>query len=192
MSSADYTPIKVEDQVGKPLSPYAATKAMDEMYAAVFALTYGLPAVGLRYFNVFAPRQDPNGPYAAVIPLWVQSLIKQTPIFINGDGETGRDFCYVANAVQANLLAATASAEAANQVWVNRRTRGIRGKKRQSEVLKMPRQIKNTFFATDSFSACSAYSAVHLQFLDFKFQINYFSPLHKIDINKSTRIFTFR
>jgi UDP-N-acetylglucosamine 4-epimerase len=98
---------KVEDTIGKPLSPYAVTKYVNELYADVFARTYGLESIGLRYFNVFGPRQDPDGAYAAVIPKWIASLIKGEPVFINGDGETSRDFCFVANAVQANLLAAT-------------------------------------------------------------------------------------
>ena len=98
---------KVEDTIGKPLSPYAVTKFVNELYADVFARTYGLQSIGLRYFNVFGPRQDPDGAYAAVIPKWIASLIKGEPVFINGDGETSRDFCFVANAVQANLLAAT-------------------------------------------------------------------------------------
>ena len=100
---------KVEDTIGKPLSPYAVTKYVNELYADVFARTYGLESIGLRYFNVFGPRQDPDGAYAAVIPKWIASLIKCEPVFINGDGETSRDFCFVANAVQANLLAATVS-----------------------------------------------------------------------------------
>jgi UDP-N-acetylglucosamine 4-epimerase len=98
---------KVEDTIGKPLSPYAVTKYVNELYAYVFAKTYGLQSTGLRYFNVFGPRQDPDGAYAAVIPKWIASMIKNEPIYINGDGQTSRDFCYVSNAVQANLLAAT-------------------------------------------------------------------------------------
>jgi len=98
---------KVEDKIGKPLSPYAVTKYVNELYAEVFARTYGFNAIGLRYFNVFGPRQDPNGAYAAVIPKWIASMIKGEPVFINGDGETSRDFCYIDNTVQANLLAAT-------------------------------------------------------------------------------------
>lgn len=97
---------KVEDNIGKPLSPYAVTKYVNELYASVFARSYGFETIGLRYFNVFGPRQDPNGAYAAVIPKWTDALIKSEPIYINGDGETSRDFCYVANAVQANLLSA--------------------------------------------------------------------------------------
>jgi UDP-N-acetylglucosamine/UDP-N-acetylgalactosamine 4-epimerase len=97
---------KVEENIGNPLSPYAVTKYVNELYASVFALSYGFETIGLRYFNVFGPRQDPNGAYAAVIPKWTDALIKGEPIYINGDGETSRDFCYVANAVQANLLSA--------------------------------------------------------------------------------------
>lgn len=109
---------KVEDNIGKPLSPYAVTKYVNELYADVFGKTYGLQSIGLRYFNVFGPRQDPNGAYAAVIPKWIDSLIKREPVYINGDGETSRDFCFIANVVQANLLAATTqSPEAANQVY---------------------------------------------------------------------------
>jgi UDP-N-acetylglucosamine 4-epimerase len=109
---------KVEDTIGKPLSPYAVTKYVNELYADVFGKTYGLQSVGLRYFNVFGPRQDPNGAYAAVIPKWISSMIQNEPIYINGDGETSRDFCFVNNAVQANLLAATVQApEGVNQVY---------------------------------------------------------------------------
>ena len=109
---------KVEDTIGKPLSPYAVTKYVNELYADVFGKTYGLQSIGLRYFNVFGPRQDPNGAYAAVIPKWVASMIKGEPIYINGDGETSRDFCFIANVVQANLLAATTQdPEAVNQVY---------------------------------------------------------------------------
>jgi UDP-N-acetylglucosamine 4-epimerase len=109
---------KVEDRIGKPLSPYAVTKYVNELYADVFARCYGLESIGLRYFNVFGPRQDPHGAYAAVIPKWIDAMIKGETIYINGDGETSRDFCYVANAVQANLLAATVlNQEAVNQVY---------------------------------------------------------------------------
>ncbi|HRO41795.1 MAG TPA: SDR family oxidoreductase [Flavipsychrobacter sp.] len=94
---------KVEDRVGNPLSPYAVTKKTNELYADVFAKLYGMKVVGLRYFNVFGPRQDPDGPYAAVIPLFVSGILKQTPVYINGDGEQTRDFTYVDNAVQANI-----------------------------------------------------------------------------------------
>jgi len=98
---------KVEDFIGKPLSPYAVTKYVNELYADVFARCYGFEATGLRYFNVFGKRQDPNGAYAAVIPKWISAMIKNEKIYINGDGETSRDFCFVENAVQANLLSAT-------------------------------------------------------------------------------------
>ncbi len=109
---------KVEDAIGKPLSPYAVTKYVNELYADVFARCYGFSTIGLRYFNVFGPRQDPEGAYAAVIPKWIASLIKGEPVYINGDGETSRDFCFIANVVQANLLAATAqSPDALNQVY---------------------------------------------------------------------------
>ena len=100
---------KVEEIIGKPLSPYAVTKYVNELYADVFARCYGFNTIGLRYFNVFGPRQDPNGAYAAVIPKWTAALLQGDTVQINGDGETSRDFCFIANAVQANLLAATAS-----------------------------------------------------------------------------------
>lgn len=109
---------KVEDNIGKPLSPYAVTKYVNELYADVFSKNYGFNCVGLRYFNVFGKRQDPNGAYAAVIPKWTAAMIKGEAIYINGDGETSRDFCYVVNAVQANLLAAAAiNVETKNQVF---------------------------------------------------------------------------
>lgn len=108
---------KVEDTIGKPLSPYAVTKYVNELYADVFNKIYGLETIGLRYFNVFGPRQDPDGAYAAVIPKWAASMVKGSEVFINGDGQTSRDFCYVANVIQANLLAATSAADAANQVY---------------------------------------------------------------------------
>jgi UDP-N-acetylglucosamine 4-epimerase len=98
---------KIEPRTGHPLSPYAASKAVDELYAGIFHRCYGLEVVGLRYFNVFGPRQDPNGAYAAVIPRWIGALLGDGLCQIHGDGETSRDFCYVENAVQANLLAAT-------------------------------------------------------------------------------------
>ena len=109
---------KVEDVIGKPLSPYAVTKYVNELYADVFARSYGFTTIGLRYFNVFGKRQDPNGAYAAVIPRWTAAMISNDDVFINGDGETSRDFCFVDNAVQANLLAATTNdASARNQVY---------------------------------------------------------------------------
>jgi UDP-N-acetylglucosamine 4-epimerase len=109
---------KVEDKIGRPLSPYAVTKVVNELYADVFAKTYAMECVGLRYFNVFGRRQDSNGAYAAVIPKWTAALIKGEPVIINGDGETSRDFCYIDNVVQANLLAATTNnPDAVNQVY---------------------------------------------------------------------------
>jgi UDP-N-acetylglucosamine 4-epimerase len=109
---------KVEEKIGAPLSPYAASKIMNETYAGVFARSYDFSFIALRYFNVFGPRQDPEGAYAAVIPKWIAALLSREPIFINGDGETSRDFCYVENVVQANLLAATTNKpEAINQTY---------------------------------------------------------------------------
>jgi UDP-N-acetylglucosamine 4-epimerase len=108
---------KVEDIIGKPLSPYAVTKYVNELYADVFSKAYGFNTIGLRYFNVFGKRQDPSGAYAAVIPKWTAAMINGEDVLMNGDGETSRDFCFVENAVQANLLAATASANAKNQVY---------------------------------------------------------------------------
>ncbi len=109
---------KVESQIGNPLSPYAVTKLVNELYTDVFAKTYNFKTIGLRYFNIFGKRQDPNGAYAAVIPKWFAGLIEDETIFINGDGETSRDFCFIENAVQANLLAATVQNDAAtNQVY---------------------------------------------------------------------------
>ena len=109
---------KVEDQIGSPLSPYAVTKYVNELYADVFARCYGFTPIGLRYFNIFGQRQDPDGAYAAVIPKWIASMVKGEPVYINGDGETSRDFCYIDNTVQANLLAATSTDDAArNEVY---------------------------------------------------------------------------
>ena len=109
---------KIESVIGKPLSPYAVTKYVNELYADVFARCYGIDSIGLRYFNVFGPRQDPDGAYAAVIPQWVAALIKNRPLHINGDGETTRDFCFIDNVVQANILAAvTENPDAVNQIY---------------------------------------------------------------------------
>jgi UDP-N-acetylglucosamine 4-epimerase len=108
---------KIEVNIGNPLSPYAVTKYVNELYASVFARSYGFKTIGLRYFNVFGPRQDPFGAYAAVIPKWTAALIHGDAVYINGDGETSRDFCYVANVVQANLLAACSAAKAKDQVY---------------------------------------------------------------------------
>ena len=109
---------KVEDRIGKPLSPYSVTKVVNELYADVFAKTYGFKTIGLRYFNIFGRRQNPNGAYAAVIPKWVSGIINGEDVFINGDGETSRDFCYIDNTIQMNLLAAmTENERATNQVY---------------------------------------------------------------------------
>ena len=117
---------KVEGKIGNPLSPYAVTKVVNELYANVFAKTYGFRVIGLRYFNIFGKRQDPDGAYAAVIPKWIAAILNQDDVFINGDGETSRDFCYIDNTVQINLLAATTkNNEATDQVYnvaVNDRT----------------------------------------------------------------------
>ncbi|ENT6819355.1 NAD-dependent epimerase/dehydratase family protein [Vibrio vulnificus] len=108
---------KVEENIGNPLSPYAVTKYVNELYAGVYARTYGFKTIGLRYFNVFGRRQDPNGAYAAVIPKWTAAMINGDDVYINGDGETSRDFCYIDNVVQMNLLAATAAEEAKDEVY---------------------------------------------------------------------------
>ncbi|MDX1538557.1 NAD-dependent epimerase/dehydratase family protein [Arsukibacterium sp.] len=108
---------KIEENIGNPLSPYAVTKYVNELYASVFARSYEFKSIGLRYFNVFGKRQDPKGAYAAVIPKWTAAMIKGENVFINGDGETSRDFCFIENTVQANILAATATDEAKDQVY---------------------------------------------------------------------------
>jgi UDP-N-acetylglucosamine 4-epimerase len=108
---------KVEDNIGNPLSPYAVTKYVNELYAGVYAKTYGFKTIGLRYFNVFGQRQDPDGAYAAVIPKWTAAIIKGDDVYINGDGETSRDFCFIENTVQMNILAATALDEAKDEIY---------------------------------------------------------------------------
>ena len=109
---------KREDRIGRQLSPYAVSKYVNELYAGVFGRCYGLETIGLRYFNVFGPRQDPNGPYAAVVPRWIAAIRKGEPVHIHGDGKTSRDFCYVDNAVQANLLVGlTKNKKAVNQIY---------------------------------------------------------------------------
>lgn len=116
---------KVEHTIGNPLSPYAVTKYVNELYASVFARTYGFETIGLRYFNVFGKRQTPDGAYAAVIPKWIGAMIRNQEVRINGDGKTSRDFCYIENVIQMNILAALAQGEAQNQVYnvaVNART----------------------------------------------------------------------
>ncbi|MDR2573854.1 MAG: Vi polysaccharide biosynthesis UDP-N-acetylglucosaminuronic acid C-4 epimerase TviC [Desulfovibrio sp.] len=108
---------KVEDKIGRPLSPYAVTKYVDELYAEVFARCYDFASIGLRYFNVFGQRQDPYGAYAAVIPQWFAALLRGEPVYVNGDGETSRDFCYIDNVVQANLLASLAGSKARDNIY---------------------------------------------------------------------------
>ncbi|WP_089536960.1 NAD-dependent epimerase/dehydratase family protein [Escherichia coli] len=108
---------KIEENIGNPLSPYAVTKYVNELYAQVFARTYGFKSIGLRYFNVFGKRQDPNGAYAAVIPKWTAAMINDEPLYINGDGESSRDFCFIENVVQMNILAAQSDASARDQVY---------------------------------------------------------------------------
>ena len=108
---------KVEENIGNPLSPYAVTKYVNELYAGVYARTYGFKSIGLRYFNVFGKRQDPNGAYAAVIPKWTAAMIEGDEVFVNGDGETSRDFCFIENTVQMNILAACAKDDAKDQVY---------------------------------------------------------------------------
>lgn len=109
---------KQEDKIGNPLSPYAVTKLVNELYARVFARTYGFKTIGLRYFNIFGYRQDPNGAYAAVIPKWVSAMLHNETVYINGDGETSRDFCFIDNTVQANILSAMADhPDARDQVY---------------------------------------------------------------------------
>lgn len=108
---------KVEENIGNPLSPYAVTKYVNELYASVYARTYDFNCIGLRYFNVFGKRQDPDGAYAAVIPKWTAAMIKNEQVFVNGDGLTSRDFCYIENTVQMNILAATATKDAKNEVY---------------------------------------------------------------------------
>ncbi len=117
---------KVEDKIGKPLSPYAVTKVVNELYADVFAKTYDFKTIGLRYFNIFGRRQDPMGAYAALIPKWVAAILSGDTVYINGDGETSRDFCFIENVMQMNILSATTqNPEAVNQVYnvaLNHRT----------------------------------------------------------------------
>ena len=108
---------KLEEDIGNPLSPYAVTKYVNELYANIYKDIYGTSAIGLRYFNVFGPRQDPNGAYAAVIPKWINSMLQNKEVYINGDGTTSRDFCYIENVVQANILAAINSEKLISRVF---------------------------------------------------------------------------
>ena len=134
---------KKEDNTGKTLSPYAATKAIDELYAQVFARTYKIPVIGLRYFNVFGPRQSPKGPYAAVIPLWVDAMFNGKSVFVNGDGSYSRDFCYIENVVQANILAATSDENINSHVF------NIANGDRTT-LLELFNHIKNAILAIDA------------------------------------------
>jgi len=164
---------KVEDTIGKPLSPYAVTKYVNELYADVFARSYGFTTIGLRYFNVFGRRQDPDGAYAAVIPKWTAALLKGDTVYINGDGETSRDFCYVANAVQANILAATTSnPEARNQVY---------------NVAVGDRTTLNTLFrlVKKALSSNGVYALQQLEYRDFRSGDVRHS---QADISKATRL----
>lgn len=116
---------KQEPKIGNPLSPYAVTKYVNELYAHVFALNYGFKSIGLRYFNVFGKRQTPNGAYAAVIPKWTSAMIHNEDVIINGDGETSRDFCYIENTIQANILSSVQMPESGYEVYnvaLNNRT----------------------------------------------------------------------
>jgi UDP-N-acetylglucosamine/UDP-N-acetyl-alpha-D-glucosaminouronate 4-epimerase len=134
----DPAPLKTEAVIGRPLSPYAVTKCANELYADVFSRCYGFDSIGLRYFNVFGPRQDPRGAYAAVIPAWITAMIRGEPVYINGDGKTVRDYCYVDNVVQANLLAAMTSDPAAlNQAY----NIGMGGRTTLEELLEMIRSL---------------------------------------------------
>ena len=128
---------KIETRTGHPLSPYAATKAMNEIYADVFARCYKMETIGLRYFNVFGPRQDPDGAYAAVIPKWIAAMIRNQTVYVNGDGKTSRDFCYIANVVQANLkAAATTRPGAVNQAY----NVAVAGRTSLNELLRLLRE----------------------------------------------------
>lgn len=141
---------KREENIGKPLSPYAVTKLVNELYADVFSRSYDMQCIGLRYFNVFGPRQDPNGAYAAVIPKWITSMIRGDRVLINGDGTTSRDFCFVANAVQANILSAVAQrVDATNQVY----NVAVGDRTSLNELFEMIRsRLVNTFPHLDQFS----------------------------------------
>lgn len=134
----DPAPLKTEAVMGRPLSPYAVTKCANELYADVFSRCYGFDSIGLRYFNVFGPRQDPQGAYAAVIPAWIAAMIRGEPVYINGDGKTVRDYCHVHNVVQANLLAATTGDPAAlNQTY----NIAVGGRTTLEELLEMIRSL---------------------------------------------------
>lgn len=169
---------KVEDQIGKPLSPYAVTKYVNELYADVFARSYGLQVVGLRYFNVFGPRQDPEGAYAAVIPRWARALLRGEEVIINGDGETSRDFCYVANAVQANLLAGLSNdAAALDQVY----NVAVNGRTSLNELFALLRDL-----LAERFAGIAAAQAVHRDFRPGDVRHS------QADIGKATRLLGYQ
>lgn len=167
---------KVEENIGRPLSPYAVTKYVNELYADVFARSYGFQCIGLRYFNVFGKRQDPDGAYAAVIPKWTASLLKNETVFINGDGETSRDFCYIANTVQMNILAATAPDSAKNQVY---------------NVAVGDRTTLNQLFTaiTSALTSCGQLVATEPQYRDFR---NGDVRHSQADISKAERLLGYQ
>ena len=175
---------KVESVIGKPLSPYAVTKYVNELYADVFARCYGMESIGLRYFNIFGPRQDPNGAYAAVIPLWIAALIKDQTLYIKGDGETSRDFTYIDNVVQANLLAAlTENPEAVNQVYniaLNERTSltQLYGMLRERLIEQFPQLAEHSPQYTDFRAGDVRHSQADISKAG---QLLGFEPSHRID-----------
>ena len=171
---------KVEENIGNPLSPYAVTKYVNELYADVFARTYAFKTIGLRYFNVFGKRQDPNGAYAAVIPKWTAAMIAGDEVFINGDGETSRDFCFIENTVQANILAATANDEAKNQVYnvaVGDRTtlndlfNALQAALNENGVTYNKKPVYREFRAGDVRHSQASIAKIE-QFLDYKTEFN--------------------
>lgn len=177
---------KVEENIGNPLSPYAVTKYVNELYADVFARTYTFKTIGLRYFNVFGKRQDPNGAYAAVIPKWTAAMIAGDEVFINGDGETSRDFCFIENTVQANILAATANDEAKNQVYnvaVGDRTtlndlfNALQAALNENGVTYNKKPVYREFRAGDVRHSQASIAKIE-QFLDYKPEFNINQGIH--------------
>ena len=177
---------KVEENIGNPLSPYAVTKYVNELYADVFARTYAFKTIGLRYFNVFGKRQDPNGAYAAVIPKWTAAMIAGDEVFINGDGETSRDFCFIENTVQANILAATANDEAKNQVYnvaVGDRTtlndlfNALQAALNENGVTYNKKPVYREFRAGDVRHSQASIAKIE-QFLDYKPEFNINQGIH--------------
>jgi len=169
---------KVEAVIGRPLSPYAVTKYANELYADVFARCYGVNSVGLRYFNIFGPRQDPDGAYAAVIPRWIENIkIGRQPVYINGDGSTSRDFCYVENAVQANVLAATTeNPDAINQIY----NIAVSGRTTLNELFEMARSL-----LADQYAWLRDYRPQYLEFREG-------DVLHsQADISKAQRLLAY-